>query len=182
MSVPADTPADRPAGLAIEVVATLLSELADLREANEEHVRLVNGLLSDMWSAYVLTGADTDGDNEWHCEPAHAVVALMDAVGDLRGCYDEAVTEVSRLRAEVERLTAEAREHVTELNLATINSFHAGEQSKEAEGAADAVAALVAEVERLTARLALAEQSRRHEEVRANRAEATVRSLTKGTE
>lgn len=65
----ADTPADRPAGLAIEVVASLLSELADLR-------------------------------------------------------------------AEVERLTAEAREHVTELNLATINSFHAGEQSKEAELAA----------------------------------------------
>ena len=75
----ADTPADRPAGLAIEVVASLLSELADLR-------------------------------------------------------------------AEVERLTAEAREHVTELNLATINSLHAGEQSKEAELAAlrQALADLVA--------------------------------------
>lgn len=70
-------------------------------------MRLVNGLLSDMWSAYVLTGADTDGDNEWHCEPASAGAALMDAVGDLRGCYDEAVTEVLRLRGDVKRLTAE---------------------------------------------------------------------------
>lgn len=96
MSVPADTPADRPAGLAIEVVAALLAGLADLRATNEKLTR-------ELGEAYDVLGPIGAGG---------APAGLVPAIHNLSGMYEKERDEAERLRAEVERLTAERDEAV----------------------------------------------------------------------
>ena len=127
--VTADTPADRPERIVVEgdepkVGPTrhhFTAVIAGLKTA-EEYTRQIEHENAAMVSELVDLQAE---ERRWY-ENFHDEMVRA----------DEAEMREAELRDEVERLTAEAREHVTELNLATINSFHAGEQSKEAELAA----------------------------------------------
>lgn len=48
-----------------------------------------------LWKIYVLAGADTDGDTEWHCSFDGAARATIFAVTDLRADYDESLTSTA---------------------------------------------------------------------------------------
>ena len=52
-----------------------------------------DSLMRATWSAYVETGADTDGDNQWHCSPEMAGKTLVSAVRELAKDYDDALRE-----------------------------------------------------------------------------------------
>lgn len=71
----------------------LEDELAATRRGlvNEKTVCAV--LMEALWQCYSLSGADTDGDSEWHCEPEQAAKSAVVAVEQLRDEYDEALEE-----------------------------------------------------------------------------------------
>lgn len=70
-------------------------------------------LMRATWSAYVETGADTDGDNEWHCSPEMAAGTLLLAVRVLAKDYDDSLDESTALerRLAAVELLAAAWEH-----------------------------------------------------------------------
>ena len=96
-----------------------------------------DALMRATWSAYVETGADTDGDEEWHCSPEWAGKALMHAVATLRKDYDDSLDESTALEAEVERLRGEHAEAEWLLRMSENARDQAERKAEAAEALAD---------------------------------------------
>lgn len=77
----ADLIANAPADL-----AALLAEVERLTAERDQ-------LMRDTFTAYETSGADTDGDKQWHTTPEGAGRALIDGVTSLRNAYDELVDQ-----------------------------------------------------------------------------------------
>jgi hypothetical protein len=64
-------------GLAAHRIEALATVVEQFREA--------------LWTCYVLSGADTDGDSKFHCDDVTALRITVDSVRTLRADYDEAI-------------------------------------------------------------------------------------------
>lgn len=77
--------ADAASGRSIEqVAADVRASLGATRAERERDM-----LLQASWDAYVITGADPDGNTKWHCSVEGACQALVAAVAQLRRDYDD---------------------------------------------------------------------------------------------
>lgn len=83
-----------------QTVLALLDLLAGQAEQIEQLTRDLDEALGAMWAAYVKTGADTDGDERWHCAPEQAGTVLIDAVRTLRADYGESLGTLQRIADE----------------------------------------------------------------------------------
>jgi hypothetical protein len=80
----------KPCEEALRDLSEAYNALADrIEEAWAER----DSLMADSWRAFVEAGGDPDGDLKWHCTPAMAGAALVDAVRQLRADYDEALMD-----------------------------------------------------------------------------------------
>lgn len=151
VSVPADTPADRPAGLQVLENLFMASRTDPIlsgwcREAISEYAALVSEL--ERWTAW--------SGGQYPDESPGDVIAA-DADGTI--ILDDSLTTWNPVRAAAflaQRLTIETQAHVTELNMATINSFAAGARSAEAD--LDTLIAALEQIDAMPTRLQRADK------------------------
>lgn len=67
-----------------------IENASDIEALRAECIRLRQGL----WECYKISGADTDGDETPAALVSDIVYVVIDAVQDLRKCYDEACEQL----------------------------------------------------------------------------------------
>jgi hypothetical protein len=79
----------------------------------EELEAELDSLMADSWRAFVESGGDPDGNLQWHCSPVDAGTTLVNAVRELRSCYDDD-KDLRAAEAEVKQLREKASDVVDE--------------------------------------------------------------------